>query len=86
MQFVHRMLAYVVVIFVFIIWKKSKRIERTKLQTNGINLLLLFVGLQFLLGVLTIMLQVPVWLGVAHQVGAFLLLASFVFTLHRYTK
>ena len=85
-QFVHRMLAYVVVIFVFIIWRKSKRIERTKLQTNGINLLLLFVGLQFLLGVLTIMLQVPVWLGVAHQVGAFLLLASFVFTLHRYTK
>jgi len=85
-QFVHRILAYFVVFFVFIIWKKARNIQLSSLQTRGINLLLFFVGLQFLLGVLTILFQVPVWLGVAHQVGAFLLLASFTFTLHRFSK
>ena len=58
----------------------------TKLQFKGVNTLLLIVGLQFLLGVLTILLQVPVWLGLAHQVGAFLLLTAMTFTLHRFSK
>ena len=50
-------------------------------------LLAFMVGLiQFLLGVFTILYQVPVWLGVAHQVGAFILLSSMIFTLHRFTK
>jgi len=30
--------------------------------------------------------HVPVWLGVAHQVGAFFLLSSMTFTLHRFSK
>jgi len=85
-QFVHRILAYVVVFFVFITWKKSRKLRVTTFQSKGVNLLLIFVALQFLLGVLTILLQVPVWLGVAHQVGAFLLLASYTFTLHRFSK
>jgi len=85
-QFVHRILAYVVVSFVFIIWYKAKKIKLTKLQSKGINLLLLMIGIQFLLGVLTILFQVPVWLGLAHQIGAFLLLASMTFTLHRFSK
>ena len=85
-QFVHRILAYVVVGFVFIICYKAKKMNLTKLQSKGINLLLLMVGTQFLLGVLTILLQVPVWLGLAHQIGAFLLLAAMTFTLHRFSK
>lgn len=85
-QFIHRMLAYVVVVFVIIIWMKAKKFNLTSTQKNGINSLLILVGLQFLLGVLTILLQVPVWLGVAHQVGAFFLLAAFTFTLHRFSK
>lgn len=85
-QFVHRILAYVVVIFVFIIWRKSKNINMTNYQSKSITWLLIFVALQFLLGVLTVLLQVPVWLGVAHQVGAFFLLATFTFSLHRFSK
>jgi cytochrome c oxidase assembly protein subunit 15 len=38
------------------------------------------------LGVLTLVLFVPVWLGVLHQVTAFFLLATMTFTLHRYSK
>lgn len=85
-QFVHRTLAYIVVIFIVTIWFKSRTIETTKLQNNAIKGLVLMVGIQFLLGVLTIILHVPVWLGVAHQVGAFFLLSIMTFTLHRFSK
>ena len=85
-QFVHRIFAYVVVIFILAIWYKAKRMALTSFQTKGINILLAMVGVQFLLGVLTLILAVPVWLGVLHQVGAFILLSAMTFTLHRFTK
>lgn len=85
-QFVHRTLAYVVVIFILAIWYKAKRMTLTTLQTKGINALLIMVGVQFLLGVLTLIYAVPVWLGVLHQIGAFILLSAMTFTLHRFSK
>lgn len=85
-QFVHRTLAYIVVLFVFLIWKKSKKLNITLLQSKGIKALIIIVGIQFILGVFTILLQVPVWLGVIHQVGAFFLLSAMIFTLHRFSK
>ena len=85
-QFVHRILAYIVVFIIFIVWNKGRKMNLTRYQSRGINLLLLMVGFQFLLGVLTLILQVPVWLGIAHQVGAFMLLSIITFTLHRFSK
>jgi len=85
-QFAHRMLAYLVVILIVAIWQKSKKLSLTSMQSKGINVLLIMVAAQFLLGVFTILLQVPVWLGVAHQVGAFVLLSGMIFTLHRFSK
>ncbi len=85
-QFMHRILAYIVVVMVLIIWNSSIKLKLNSHQSNGIKALLILVGLQFLLGVLTIVFQVPVWLGVAHQIGAFLLLSSMTFILHRFSK
>ncbi|NNF82445.1 MAG: heme A synthase [Flavobacteriaceae bacterium] len=85
-QFVHRILAYFVVISVFLIWKSTRKLEISKFQKKGVNALIILVCLQFILGVLTILMQVPVWLGVAHQLGAFLLLLAMTYTLHRFTK
>ncbi len=85
-QFAHRILAYIVTIFILFIWYKTKKTNLTKYQSKGVNGLLLMVGVQFLLGVFTILLQVPVWLGVAHQIGAFFLLTTMIFTLHRFSK
>lgn len=85
-QFVHRTLAYVVVTFILIIWFKAKKMILTTYQLKGINMLFALVGLQFLLGVLTLIYAVPVWLGVAHQIGAFFLLSAMTFTLHRFSK
>lgn len=85
-QFVHRILAYIVVVLILVIWNKTRKKHLTKDQKNGVNALLLLVGIQFLLGILTIIMQVPVWLGVAHQIGAFFLLTATTFVLHRFTK
>lgn len=85
-QFIHRIAAYLVVISVALLWKKSRAISITSNQKKGIDALVILVLLQFVLGVFTLILQVPIWLGVAHQVGAFFLLSAMTFTLHRFTK
>lgn len=85
-QFVHRTMAYVVVGIIGLIWWKSRKMQRSVLQKNGINLLLLLVALQFVLGIFTLLLRVPVVLGVLHQVMAFFLLATLTYTLHRFSK
>lgn len=85
-QFVHRYLAYIVVILIGIIWYKGKKIYQTTTQLKSLNLLAGLVVLQFVLGVLTLLLQVPVWLGVTHQMMAFFLLAGMTFSLHRFSK
>ncbi|WP_282123983.1 COX15/CtaA family protein [Algibacter mikhailovii] len=85
-QFVHRVLAFILAGYIITIFIKSKRLNLTKYQSMGIQYLLVILVFQFLLGVFTILLQVPVWLGVAHQIGAFFLLSAMTFTLHRFTK
>lgn len=86
-QFVHRIIAYLVCAIIFWIYYKAKLLKKlTRYQLLGINSLLIMVIIQFILGVFTLLLQVPVWLGVVHQVGAFFLLAAFTFTLHRFSK
>ena len=85
-QFVHRYLAYFVVGIILYIWYRSRNLSLTALQHKSIHFLLVFVFVQFLLGVLTLIYAVPVWLGVAHQVGAFCLLAGMTFALHRSSR
>lgn len=85
-QFVHRTLAYLVLASILTLWYKSRKMSLTLLQQKGIDALLILVIFQFLLGVFTILLAVPLWLGVAHQIGAFFLLSAMTFTLHRFSK
>ena len=85
-QFVHRTLAYVVVIFIGLLYYKSRTSIVDKQQDFGIKLLVFLVFLQFLLGVFTLLYAVPLWLGLAHQINAFFLLATMTYTLHRLSK
>ena len=85
-QFVHRYLAYVVVGIIALIWIRGRKLALTLQQKKGIQWLIGLVIIQFVLGVFTLLLQVPVWLGVLHQVFAFFLLAAMTFTLHRFSK
>lgn len=82
-QFLHRYLAYVLVILVGIIWYKARRLNLEKAQKTGVNLLVAMVVIQVLLGIFTLIWAVPISLGVIHQAGAFILLAFNLFLLHR---
>jgi cytochrome c oxidase assembly protein subunit 15 len=85
-QFVHRTMAYVVVGLILFLYFKSKKFALSTQQKNGLNLLIFIVFLQFTLGVLTLLLGVPLWLGLTHQIMAFILLATMTYTLHRLSK
>lgn len=79
-QFIHRNLAYLVAIgFVAFALAYRERIEM-----NGIwQWLIAGVAFQFLLGVFTLLTQVNIVLGVAHQLGALGLLSLVLWAMHR---
>lgn len=85
-QFFHRTFAYVVVFLMVLLYFKSKKYSLNTQQQKGIVLLQVVVLLQFALGVLTLLFHVPLWLGLAHQLVAFGLLTTMVYTLHRLSK
>jgi len=85
-QFIHRYLAYIVVAFICFIWYRSRKMTLGPLQKKGITGLMAIVFVQFLLGILTLVYAVPVWLGVVHQIFAFVLLGNMTFVLHRFSK
>ena len=79
-------MAYVVVGLILAVYFTSKKYILCSLQKKGINILVLIVFLQFLLGVFTLLYSVPLWMGLLHQVMAFFLLSAMTFTLHRLSK
>jgi heme a synthase len=85
-QFVHRVLAHLVVLLILYIYLKASKLSLNKIQLKGLKALLIIVFSQFLLGVFTLLYAVPLWLGVAHQIGAFFLLGAVVFTMSSFRK
>lgn len=85
-QFIHRTLAYVVVLVVFYIGMVARKLNANSQQFNGVQAMMILVSLQFLLGIFTLLYGVPLWLGVAHQIGAFLLLGAVTYSLHRSSR
>lgn len=79
-QFIHRNFAYVVVgLLLWVGLRIRKALAHDNAVQRSTRWLFGLVVLQFALGVLTLLLQVPVWAGVMHQMGAlFLLAAAFV--------
>lgn len=85
-QFVHRVLALIIVSFVLFIWFKGKKLELENNQRTAVNLLVSLVIFQTILGILTLILKVPLSLAILHQVGAFFLLISVVYSLFIFKK
>ena len=85
-QFIHRTLAYFVVGFMLLLFFRSRKYSLSTLQAKSVKTLVLFVFIQFILGIFTLLYHVPLWLGLAHQLMAFLLLSAMTFTLHRFSK
>lgn len=80
-QFIHRTFAFVVLGLIIYIFYQSRKIQLIQIEKNAINLLLITVFFQMALGIITLVMGVPIWLGVIHQLGAFILLASTVFSI-----
>jgi len=81
-HFIHRSLAYLITIFIFIWFIQSKKIKTSLFRkTNWLPLALVF--LQLILGILTVINSPDPkalrWLGVAHQFIAMCLLLSLIF-------
>jgi cytochrome c oxidase assembly protein subunit 15 len=74
-QFMHRMIAYAIAIYIAIYAWRNRSAESA--------LLLLLVLMQIGIGIATLLYQVPVSLALCHQGGALLLLAVALWNLHR---
>jgi heme a synthase len=85
-QFVHRYLAIVVFSLIIYLLIISVKYTISSLQKTALIILVIAVSIQFMLGVITLLYAVPIALGVAHQIGAFILLGSVVFALFQFKK
>ena len=84
-QFMHRIFAYLVVVFLIIIIYQARNIL-DGIQKTCLRLVIVAVGLQFLLGVLTLLYAVPISLGVVHQFGAIVVLITSILFLYSIKK
>lgn len=85
-QFIHRCIAYIVVIAVAFLWDKARKLELTDTQRSAANFMMIVVGVQFLLGIITLLFAVPIIMGVLHQTGAFVLFAAMLYFMHKLRK
>lgn len=81
-HFIHRNLAYIITVLIIVWWWKSNKIQAAALFRKTRILPVLIVLLQVVLGILTVLNAIHpssfLWLGVAHQFVAMLLLLSLV--------
>ena len=84
-QFVHRYLAYIVFGLILYLFFKGKKMHLNNSQRAGLSAMLIAVSIQFVLGVFTLIYSVPIAMGLLHQLGAFVLLGTVVYSLHRFS-
>src|SRR5450755_4145431 len=85
-QFIHRGIAYIILISVLIWFFKAIKIKGTLLFNKSRVIPLVFIIAQVLLGIITLITSLHrnnlVWFGVAHQLVAILFLMSIIFMLY----
>lgn len=81
-QWVHRVVGTLLALIVIIIWIRSYQLK-TSFSTKMWSLSLFTVVLvQYLIGVFTLLLHVPIWLGVLHQAVAMILFGVLIGFIH----
>ena len=85
-QFVHRTTAIILTLLIGWLFYKSKSFVLDTQQQIALNSTFAMLSIQFALGVFTLLYSVPLWLGLAHQLGAFVLLSLVTYLLHRLSK
>ena len=82
-QFNHRLLAHLLVLGVGASWMMSRKAGLTGSPMMAANAMMAAVSLQATLGIMTILYNVPVALGAAHQFGSVALLTSTLVFAHQ---
>jgi cytochrome c oxidase assembly protein subunit 15 len=82
-QFAHRLMAIVAVILVASLWWQARKEIASIPDLWPFHVFITIVILQFVLGVATLLLVVPIHLAAAHQLGAFLSLTACLWALDR---
>jgi len=78
-QFIHRYLGWLLCMLIPAYWNYAKSFKLSTQQNIATNLLLYITIGQFFLGMFTLIMVVPIWLAVFHQLGAILLLSISVY-------
>lgn len=81
-QFDHRLLAITTFVLIVIYWTRARKADLPPRAARATNALLHTAVLQVVLGITTLLLAVPIWLGAAHQAVAMLLFTGAVYLLH----
>lgn len=83
-QFIHRYLGILVTLLVVGLWLWGMKSGLSRSRKLGLHLLAGITGLQFLLGVFTLILVVPISLASVHQAVACLLVIASVYVVHSF--
>lgn len=81
-QFDHRIIAYVLIFYIPFVWYKSSKFPLNQKSHMAFHLLLITFIIQIILGISTLLMEVPVSLGILHQAGALLVLTAMLYCLH----
>lgn len=82
-QFNHRLLAALTVAAALGLWLWGRRLDLGAPARRALGAIALAAAVQFALGIATLVLVVPVWLGALHQAGAFALATAALLALYR---
>ncbi len=85
-QFVHRIIAYVILITVTALLFYTRKQTLSNAQKAGVAAIVVSTVIQITLGIFTLLHAAPISLSALHQIGAFGLFASCVYFLHRLLK
>ncbi len=79
-QFIHRTLGWILCMLIPGFWRYTRGFDLTLQQDRAITIFMNILIYQFLLGMLTLLWVVPIWLGVLHQAGALILVIGCTYT------
>ncbi len=85
-QFDHRLLAITTALLLLIWYLKGRAMPQSTAIRRSFKLIGMGVIIQVTLGVGTLLMQVPVWLGVMHQAGALLLFSVMLANVHALSR
>lgn len=85
-QWVHRLVGTVLGLLVVWLWIKTMRADVDRSLKFKASLLLCLIALQYLLGIFTLILHVPLELGVLHQAGAIIAWMAWLIYYHELKK